>query len=150
EQAVEAAPRGLAQGKLGQEGATALAEEIGVATWDPLAGEQGVHAVLERRTHPRQHDPVAEQIAQVAQLARSDVRLGQQVGAEKMGERTRVDRVRLHARGGDRLRAQWMREMKFMALSLEQVSKPLPAIGRLERDLQLAAELGQDRLQRLW
>src|SRR5205814_5739208 len=42
-----------------------------------------------------------------------------------------------------------MREVQLVALLLEQVGEPLPAVGRLERDLQLAAELGQDRFQRL-
>lgn len=66
-----------------------------------------------------------------------------------MGERARVDRVRLHACGGDRLRAQRMREVQLMPLGFEHVRKPLPAVGRLERDPQLVTELGQDRLQRL-
>src|SRR6266581_4446181 len=42
-----------------------------------------------------------------------------------------------------------MGEVQLVALLLEQVGEPLPAVGRLERDLQLTAELGQDRLQRL-
>src|SRR6266540_3419337 len=42
-----------------------------------------------------------------------------------------------------------MGEVQLVALLGEQVGEPLPAVGRLERDLQLAAELGQDRLQRL-
>jgi len=33
---------------------------------DALTGEQGVYPVFERRAHPRQHDAVAEQVAQVA------------------------------------------------------------------------------------
>src|SRR5712691_5055908 len=43
-----------------------------------------------------------------------------------------------------------MREVQPVALLLEQVGEPLPAVGRLQCDLQLAAKLGQDRLQRLW
>jgi hypothetical protein len=116
---------------------------------DALAGEQGMHAVLERRAHPRQHDPVAEQITQVTQLARGDVRLRQQIGAQQMGERARVDRVCLHACRGDCLRAQRVREVQLMSLLFEQVGEPFPAVGRLERDLQLAAQLGEDRLQRV-
>src|SRR5437899_8110558 len=42
-----------------------------------------------------------------------------------------------------------MGEVQLVALLVEQVGEPLPAVGRLERDLELAAELGQDRLQRL-
>jgi hypothetical protein len=77
-------------------------------------------------------DPVAEQIAQVPQLARRDVRLRQQVGTEQVRERVRVDRVGLHAGGGARLRAQRMREMQLVAGLLEPVGQSLPAVGRLE------------------
>jgi hypothetical protein len=48
---------------------------------DPLPGEHRVHAVLQRRAHPRQDDAMAQQVAQVAQLARRDVRFRQQLGA---------------------------------------------------------------------
>jgi hypothetical protein len=106
EQAVQSPAGRLAQGQLGQEAAAALAEEVGVLVLDPLPGEQGVHTVLQRRAHPRQDDPVAEQIAEVAQLARRDVRLRQQIGAKQVRERARVDRVRLHPRCSDRLRPQ--------------------------------------------
>src|SRR5438093_4543048 len=64
-----------------------------------------------------------------------------------MRERARVDRVRLHPRRRDRLRSQRVREVQLVALLLEQVGEPLPAVGRLERDLQLATEFGQDRFQ---
>ena len=66
-----------------------------------------------------------------------------------MRERARVDRVCLHPGGGDRLRAQRMREVQLMPLGLEEIGEPLPAVGRLECDPQLTAQLGQDRLQRL-
>jgi hypothetical protein len=61
----------LAKRQLGEEAAAAGAEEVGVGGLDALAGEQGVDAVLQRRAHPGQRDPVAEQVAQVAQLARA-------------------------------------------------------------------------------
>jgi hypothetical protein len=48
---------------------------------------------------------------QVAQPARRDIRLGQQVGAQQMGQRARVDRVGLDPRRGDRLGPQWVREV---------------------------------------
>jgi len=83
---------------------------------------------------------VTEQVAEVAQLARRDVRLRQQVGAEQVRERARVDRVRLHARGGDRLRAQRMGEVQLVAGLLQQIGQPLPAVGRLERDPSVIAQ----------
>ena len=92
------------QRQLREEATAALTEEIGVFGLDALASKQGVDAILERRAHSRQHDSVAKQFPQVAQLARSDVRLRQQIGAEQVRERARVDRVRLHSRCGDRFR----------------------------------------------
>ena len=68
-----------------------MAEEVGVSGLDALTREQRVHPVLQRRTHSRQHDSVAEQIAKVSELARRDVRLRQQFGAEQMRERARID-----------------------------------------------------------
>jgi hypothetical protein len=120
-----------------------------VLVLDSLASEQRVHAVLQGRAHPRQHNAVAEQIAKVTQLARSDVRLRQQIAAEQMRERARVNGVCLHTRRRDRLRAQRMREVQLVPLLLEQLGQPFPTVGRLECHLQLAAQLGQDRLQRL-
>jgi hypothetical protein len=38
--------------------------------------------------------------------------------------------------------------MQLVPFRLEQVSEPLPTISRLERDLQLTAQFGQDRLER--
>src|SRR5262249_61586556 len=104
EQAVEAPTCRLAQRQRGEIAAAALTEEVGVLVLDSLAGEQRVHAVLERRTHPCQHDPVAQQIAQITQLARGDVRLRKQVATEQMRKRARVNRVALHPRRAARLR----------------------------------------------
>ena len=42
-----------------------------------------------------------------------------------------------------------MREVQLVPLRLQQLGQPLPTVGRLQRNLQLAAQLGQDRLQRL-
>ena len=82
-----------------------------------------------------QRRAVAQQIAQVAQLGRGDVRLGQQPGAQQVRERLGVDRVGLHARGGDRPGPQRVREVHVKAGVLEQLGQPLPAVGRLERDV---------------
>jgi hypothetical protein len=99
--------------------------------------------VLERGAHPGQRDAVAQQVAQVAQLTRRDVRLRQQVGAEQVRERARVDRVRLHPGGGDRFRAQRMGKMQLVAGVLEQIGQPFPSVGRLERDPGVIAQFVQ-------
>ena len=50
-------------------------------------------AVLERRAHLGQPHAVAQQVAQLAQLARRDGGLGQQLGAQQVGQRPGVDGV---------------------------------------------------------
>ena len=132
-QAVQPPARALGQLQAGEELASGLAEQVGVLGQDALAGQQRVHAVLDRGAHPGQHGAVAQQLAQVAQLGRGDVRLGQQPGAQQVRERLGVDRVGLHPRGGDRLRPQRVGEVHVVAGLLEQVGQPLPAVGRLER-----------------
>jgi hypothetical protein len=89
--------------------------------------------------------PVPQEIAQIAQLPRGDVGLRQQIGAQQVRQRARVDGVGLHPRGGDRLGPQGVREVQLIARALEQVGQPLPAVGRLERDPGLAV----DSLQQL-
>ena len=77
---------------------------------------------------------------------RGDVRLGQQAGAQQVRERARVDRIGLHARGGDRAGAQRVREVHVKAGVREQLREPLPAIGRLQRDVRalgVAEQLGE-------
>jgi hypothetical protein len=71
-----------------------------------LLGEHRPGAGFERRAHPRQRDAVAQQVAQLTQLARRDVGLRQQPRAQQVGQRARVDSVVLDPRRGDRLGAQ--------------------------------------------
>ena len=61
----------------------------------------------------------------------------------------RASSVRLHPRGGDRLRVPRMSEVELDPLGLEQVGEPLPAEGGLERDLRVRAQLGEDGAQRV-
>jgi hypothetical protein len=114
---------------------SALAEQVGVFLPDALSGQQRVDPVLDRGAHPAQHGAVPQQLAQVAQLGRGDVRLGQKPRAQQVREGLGVDRVGLHPRGGDRLGPQRMREVHVLARLLQQVGEPLPAVGRLERDV---------------
>jgi len=107
---------------------------------DALTRDQRVHAVLQRGAHLRQHHALAQQVAQVAQLARRHISLGQQVGAQQMRQRARVDRVGLDARRGDRLGPQRVREVQLVARVLEQLGQPLPAVGRLDGDPRLTRE----------
>ena len=78
-------------------------EQIGMVVSDALTREQRMHPVLQRGAHLRQHHALAQQVAQIAQVARRDISLGQQVSAQQMGQRARVDRVSLDPRRGDRL-----------------------------------------------
>jgi hypothetical protein len=98
EQAVQPPPWRLAQLELGQEAAPARAEQVAVGARDPVLGQDRPDPLLQRRAHPGERDPVAEQITQLAQLTRRDVGLRQQIGAEQVRERPGVDRVGLDPR----------------------------------------------------
>ena len=65
-----------------------------------------------------------------------------------MRERAGIDRVGLHARGGDRAGAQRVRGVHVKAGVLEQLREPFPAVGRLRRDVRAVgiAEQLEDRL----
>lgn len=93
--------------------------------------------------------PVAQQVAQIAQLPGRDVGLGQQIGAQQVRQRARVDGVGLHPRGGDRLSSERMRQVQLIARLLEQIGQPLPTIGRLQRNLGLAVDPRQQLEERL-
>ena len=96
EQAVESSARPVGQLQRGEVFAAGCAEQVCVLGQDALAGQQRVHAVLDRRAQVNERRAVPEQVAQVAQLRRGDVGLGQQPGAEQVRERSCVDRVGLH------------------------------------------------------
>lgn len=114
-----------------------------MAVLDALARDQRVHAVLQRAAHVREHEALAQQVPQVTQLARRDVGLRQQVGAQQLRQRARIDGVGLHARRRDRLRAQRMRQVQLAPLGLEQLREPLPAVGRLQREASVLTELAE-------
>jgi hypothetical protein len=140
--------RGHGQLQRGEGLAAGCAEQVAVIGQDALAGQQRVHAVLDRGAQVHKRRAVAEQIAQVAQLRRGGVRLGQQSGAQQVRERARVDRVGLHSGGGDRAGPEWVREVHVKAGVLEQLGGPFPAVGRLQRDMRVLriAEQLADRL----
>jgi pyruvate formate-lyase activating enzyme-like uncharacterized protein len=62
-----------------------------------------------------------------------------------MRERAGVDGIGLHPRRGDRLGPERVGQVQLVAVVGEQVGQPLPAVGRLERDLGLAVELVEQR-----
>ena len=148
EQAVHAPARRLAQLDVGEKARATGPEQIAVGPLDALLGQDRADAVLERRAHAGERDAVAQQITQVAQLTRRDIGLRQQVAAQQVRERARVDRVGLHPRRGDRLGPERVREVQLVAGVLEQIGQPLPAVGRLQRDPALALDFGQQRQDR--
>ena len=100
-------------------------------------------AVLERGAQLGEADPLAQELAQLAQLAGSDVGLGKQARAQQLGQGACVDGVGLDAGGGDRARAERVGEMELDPLALEQVGQPLPAEGSLERHRRPLRELSE-------
>jgi hypothetical protein len=149
EQALEAAAGGLGQRELAEEGTSPRPEELSAPVLDTLTRKQRVDAILQRGPHAREPDVMADKLPQLAQLARSDVGLREQIRAQQMRERARVDGVGLHPRGGDRLGLPRMSKMELDPLRLEQVRQPLPAKGRLECDLGVISQLSKDRTKRL-
>jgi hypothetical protein len=103
---------------------------------------------------------VAQQRPQIAGGLRRDPGLGQQISAQQLRQRGRVDLVVLQPGRGDRLAAAGMDQMRFQLELLEQVDQPAPAVGGLEGDrvpgasaprigTSLAGSLGRLRL-RCW
>jgi hypothetical protein len=147
QQRIQSSPRPGTQPQLGQKAPAAGAEQVGVLTLDAVPSQQRVDAVLQRGAHMGQHDALAQQVAQIPELARGDIRLRQQVGAQQVRQRPRVDRVGLHARRCDRLGAQRMRQMQLAAAILQQLRQPLPTVGGLQREGRLVPELGDHLLE---
>jgi hypothetical protein len=104
--AVEPPARAVVQLERLEEAQAAGAEHVAEGPRDALLGEDRPGAVLERRTHPRKRDAVAQQITQLTQLARRDVGLGQQPGAQQLRERPGVHGIVLDSGRGDRLRPE--------------------------------------------
>jgi hypothetical protein len=121
QQAVDSLARRRSQLDRGEELSPGLSEQVGVLVDDAVPGEDRVHAILDRRAHRHERDPVAQQLAHVAQLPRSDVRLGQQAGAQQLRQHGGVDRVGFHPRCGDRAGPERMREVQLKAGVGEQV-----------------------------
>ena len=83
--------------------------------------------------------------AELAHLWRGDRGLGQQVGAQVVGEGRRVDRVVLDPPGSDRLRGERVRHVGLDPCVGEQVGEPAPAVRRLKGDRdRLGLELPED------
>ena len=135
EQAVESPARRLAQRELGEEATAAAAEEVGVLVLDALAGEQCVHAVLQRRAHPRHTTRWR------SRSRRSRSSRGAMYASGSRSVRSRCASVRASTASVFTRAAaiafvrKRMREVQLVPLLLEQVGQPLPAVGRLERDL---------------
>jgi hypothetical protein len=88
--------------------ASGEAEQVGHRRSDGLVGEQGVSLALQARGDPGKGDSRSGQLASVADLGRGRPGLGQQVGAQQVGERLGVDPVVLHPCRRDRLGGKGM------------------------------------------
>jgi hypothetical protein len=90
---------------------------------------------------------VTQQLSQITEFGGA-IRLWEHPGSQQVRERLGVDRVGLHPGGGDRPGPERVREMNVVAGVLEQLGEPLPAIGRLKRDMRSAGVAKQlsDRL----
>src|SRR5271166_326060 len=133
----------LAQLQASQELSPGAPEQVCVVVAHALARERRMHPVLQRRAHLCQSDPVAQQLTEITQLPGGDVGLRQHSRTKQLRERPRVDRVSLHARRSDGPRPRRMSQVQLIAAVLEQLGEPLPAIGRLHRDLALTLQASE-------
>lgn len=131
-QAVQSPAWRTAQLEGGEELAGAFGEQVRGLVDDAVLGQDRVDAVLDRRTHPGQRRAVTQQLAQLAQR---EVGLRKHAGAQQLRQRAGIEGVGLDPRRGDRARSERMREVQVIAGILEQLGRPLPAVGRLQRDV---------------
>jgi hypothetical protein len=76
-----------------------------------------------------------------------DPGLGQQVGAQQLGQGVGIDLVVLEPGRGDLLAAAGMNQMRFQFQLLEQIDQPTPAVGGLERHRGARWQRAKDRHQ---
>jgi hypothetical protein len=88
--------------------------------------------------------PVTDQLAQLPLLSRGDERFGQITAAQPVGQLGRVAHVVLDPPGVP-VQAKRVHQMHPGAVGLQQVGRPVPAIGRLERHLGIRSGLRYPR-----
>ncbi len=119
-----------------EEAPPARAEEPVDGRVHAVVGEDRVDLALEPRADAHEGDPGAGEAPPIADRRGRDPALGQELCAEEVCERVRVDAVVLHPPCGDRLGREGMGHMRLDAGLGEEVSEPAPAIRRLEGDAQ--------------
>ena len=113
---------------------------------DPELGHHRVDLRLGRGAQRRQLGPVADQLPQLAHLRRGDPALGQIVPAQPVGQLGGVPHVVLDAPGVP-VQPQRMHQMHPGAVRLQQIGRPIPAVGALQGHLRVGAGLGDRHRQ---
>jgi hypothetical protein len=134
------------QGKLSQQDPTGRAPQR-LLDDDAPVGQDRVHPALEGGGDPDQRGSVAQQGALVADSLGSDPGLGQQLSAQPVGQGSGIDLVVFAPGRGDRLAAAGVDQMRLQLQLLQQLGKPAPAIGGLERDRRARLQAPQERGQ---
>jgi hypothetical protein len=111
-----------------------------------LFGQNGVHLGLEPRSQRHQLGPVAHELPQLPQLWWGDPRLGQVVTAEAMGDLGGVPLVVLHPPSGP-VQTRRVHQVHRGATGLEEVHRPVPAVGCLQGHLRVGARFRQGHPQ---
>ena len=133
---------GALEGHLVQQGLARGAEHGAVCGQDPGLGHHSVYLGLGRGAQGHQLGPVADELPQLAQLRRRDPGLGEVVAPQAVGQLGGVAFIVLDPPGVP-VQPEGMDQVHVGALGLEQVSGPVPAVGRLQDDFGVGAGLGQ-------
>jgi hypothetical protein len=110
-------------------------------------GQHGVDLHLEAGTERDELGPLADQLAQAPQRHRGDPRLRETVEAQALQQLHAVAVVVLHPTVVP-VQRSGMHQMHLRALRLEDVDRPVPAVGGLDRHLGVRSRLLDRHRQR--
>ena len=112
-----------------------------------LFGHHRMHLSLQARAQRDQLGPIAHQLAQLPRRRRRDPRLRQATQTQQISQVPGVALVVLDPPVAPVV-ARRMRQVHPMAIGLEQIHRPIPAVGRLDHHLGVPAGVGNRQRQR--
>jgi hypothetical protein len=131
---------GALEGHLLDQLPSAGAEHVIEGGQDPFFGHHRVDLGLGRGAQRGELGAVADQFAQLPLRRRSDEGLGQIPAAQPVRQLGRVAHIVLDPPGVP-VQAKRVHQMHVRAVGLEQIRRPIPAVGRLESDLRIGPGL---------
>ena len=141
-QALHSDPVGVTQTDVVEQRLATDAEQVAHGHPDTLLGQHRMDLGLEVRAQVDELAPVADELADLSELWRGDPGLGQASHAEQIDQVGGVVLVVLHPPVAPVV-PQRVGQVDRGAALLEDVSRPVPAIGGLEDHLRVLSGLGQ-------